>query len=310
METAKKILDKIKSAKSKYDYNIVNHPAKELDEYMKEQYIMLILSVFRYCKENEEKSLSYALYIAEKIDFSIDIEETVKYVFSMDKRIDDCIESFKIEEIKYLLGFELYILSYMFLKSETEAINYIHEITDMLNIEKSEYEKYRQIYKAIIENDVDCYEFKECYLHSSILRCYLCNLNFTSERSMNESNTFPDFPMNKNYIVKKFGDELRRVSYFDFFITSEMLDNITTRFYGIQVRKCSPEEEQKYRYDEYALKSQKPMGNNAQDCEIDIGAVYIFYNYKNCFNAPAMVISHPLDYIEGIEEYIKKELEV
>lgn len=271
---------------------------------------MLILSVFRYCKENEEKSLSYALYIAEKIDFSIDTEETVKYVFSMDKRIDDCIESFKIEEIKYLIGFELYILSYMFLKSETEAINYIHKITDMLNIEKSEYEKYRQIYNAIIENDVDCYEFKECYLHSSILRCYLCNLNFTSERSMNESNTFPDFPMNKNYIVKKFGNELRRVSYFDFFITSEMLDNITTRFYGIQVRKCSPEEEQKYRYDEYALKSQKPMGNNAQKCEIDIGAIYIFYNYKNCFNAPAMVISHPLDYVEGIDEYIKKELEV
>lgn len=310
MKTANEFLENLNNATAKFQYNIVNHPAETLDEYMKEQYFMLILSVFRYCKEDEEKALSYVLYVAEKIDFSINIEETVKYVFNMDKRIDDCIESFKIEEIKYLLGFELYILSCMFQNDEAEAIRYIHDITYMLNIEDFEYEKYRQIYNAIIEDDIDCYEFKECYLHSSILRCYLCNLNFASERYIGESNAFPDFPINENYIVKKFGEELRRISYFDFLITSEMLDNITTRFYGIQVRKCSPEEDKKYHYDEYSLKYQKPKGNNAQDCEIDIGAVYIFYNYKNSFNAPVMVISHPLDYIEGIEEYIRKELGV
>ena len=114
METAKKFFEKIQSAKSGYDYKIENHPAGQLDEYMKEQYIMMILSVFRYCKYYEEKALSYAMFIAEKTDFSIDVSETVKYVFNMEKRIYDCIESFQIEEIKYLLSFVLYLIDVTF----------------------------------------------------------------------------------------------------------------------------------------------------------------------------------------------------
>lgn len=308
MKRANEFLSDIKNGVSKGEFDVKNHPAKLLDDYMKEQYIMLLFSVLKESDADEKAALSLILYIAECTAFAYTPEKVVKYLFNFKQMRNDCIVSFRDEEIRYLLGFELYMVSLKVSEEHSAAARaYISELFQQLEIPDTEWKKYGQIYEVVSTDDLDCYTLKECYLHSSILKCYLDLVDFSGERYIGESNTYPDFPMSANYIVKKFDDELKRISYFDFIVTSRELGNITTRFYGIQVTKCSDEEEKKYRYDEYALKSQKAEGNHYQECDIDIGAVFIFYNHKNSFHAPVLVITHPLDTVEGAEAYIESE---
>lgn len=308
MKKANELLSEIKNSVPDSKFDVRNHPAKLLDDYMKEQYIMLLFSVLKESDADETEALSLIMYIAECTEFAYTPEEVVKYLFNFKQILNDCIVSFRDEEIRYLLGFDLYMIS---LKVSAEysasARAYISELFQQLEIPDTEWEKYEQIYEVVSTDDLDCYTLKECYLHSSILKCYLDLVDFSGERYIGESNTYPDFPMSSNYIVKKFDDELKRISYFDFIVTNKEFGNISTRFYGIQVTKCSDEEEKKYRYDKYALKFQKAEGNHYQECDIDIGAVFIFYNHKNSFNAPVLVITHPLDTVEGAETYIESE---
>lgn len=308
MKKANELLSEIKNGVSKSEFDVKNHPAKLLDDYMKEQYIMLLFSVIKGSDADERDALSLIMYIAECAEFAYIPEEVVKYLFNFKQMLNDCIVSFRDEEIRFLLGFELYMLSLKVSSAHSVAARaFISELFHQLEIPTDEWEKYEQIYNVVAENDLDCFTMKECYLHSSIIKCYLDLVDFSGERYIGESNTYPDFPMSENYIVRKFDDELKRISYFDFIVTSKELGNISTRFYGIQVTRCSDEEEKKYRYDEYALKSQKAEGNHYQECDIDIGAVFIFYNHKNSFNAPVLVITHPLDTVEGAEAYIESE---
>ncbi|MCM1222387.1 MAG: hypothetical protein NC548_48760 [Lachnospiraceae bacterium] len=303
MKKAKEFLDEIKNGVSGKDFVISEHPAKQLDEYMKEQYFIILFGALKDSETDMTEALSYILQIAECAGYEYNPEMIVKRIYNMNEDYDDYINSFIFEEIKYLLGFELYIIN----QKLNETSSYIAQLSERLEIPDTEQDKYKQIYNVIRNDDLDCYEEKECYLHSSILSCYLKAVDFSGERYIGESNAYPDFPVSENYVVKKFGDELKRISYFDTIVTSEMLDNISTRFYGIQVRKCSAEEEQKYRYDEYALKSQKAEGNHYQECDIDIGAIFIFYNRKNSFDAPVLVHTHPLDMIEEVEKYVESE---
>jgi len=305
MKTASTLLTEIQNGIKTEEFSIQKHPARNLDDYMKEQYFMLLFSVLKESTEEENDVLSFIMQIAYEADFTYYPEYIVKYLYNVENFINDSIISFRDEEIKFLLGFEMYIIT-LKLHSET-AISYLYQLTQEMGLPEQENLKYEQIYQVIKNQDLEYYTLKECYLHSSILRCYLLSIDFSNERDIAESNAYPDFPVSENYIIKIFGDELKRVSYFDFIIKSPMLNNMSTRFYGIQVRKCSDEEAEKYRYDLYALKSQKVEGNHFQDCDFDIGAVFIFYNHRNSFNAPVMVITHPLDMIEEVEAFIETE---
>lgn len=303
MKNANTLLSELKKGLIVTEFMIQEHPAKALDEYMKEQYCMLLFSILKESDAEEAEALSYILQIIKAAEFSFQPDHIVKYLYQVKNFLDDAIISFRNEEIKYLLGFELYIIMTKLVSKMGK--DYIVSMTDKMGISIQENDKYEQILNVVKNNDLDCYTFKECYLHSSILKCYLLSVDFSQERYIGESNTYPDFPVSGDYIVKKIENELKRISYFDFIIKSPMLENISTRFYGIQVRNCSLEEEQKYRYDLYALKSQKVEGNHYQECDIDIGAVFIFYDHKNSFNAPVIVITHPLDMIEEAEAFIE-----
>ncbi|MDE6502462.1 MAG: hypothetical protein K2L10_10295 [Ruminococcus sp.] len=97
MKKANNFLTEIKSSvanpKSVQEcYIPVHHQAKKLDEYMKEQYFIMLFRAVAEADGLQEQALNYILAVAEKAEFQIVPEDIVKYVFTLDeKKMQDCI---------------------------------------------------------------------------------------------------------------------------------------------------------------------------------------------------------------------------
>lgn len=114
-------------------YRVYNHPAKDLDEYMKEQYMLLLLSIIRE-SDSAEDAVDFWFYLSKKIDFIVNPESVTKKVYQLDdKKTNDCVVSFEHEEIRYLLVLDM-LMIISEIKNQDSAEKYAEKMVSMLGV--------------------------------------------------------------------------------------------------------------------------------------------------------------------------------
>lgn len=188
-------------------YIPINHHAKNLDEYMKEQYFIMLFRALAEIDGSQKTAMSYIIRIAEMAEFPVVSEKIVKYVFSLDdKKMQDCMVSFRDEEIRYLLGFELYIISEVL--SLEKNSSYTENIWNGLEISEADRVCYQQICRVLETNDLSNYTQKEYYIHREVISGYLDKLDFTKERCL----LYGKFPESSDYSLGNFFGFLRALA--------------------------------------------------------------------------------------------------
>lgn len=319
----------------------VKHPAKDLDEYMKEQYFVLLFSVLIYGESQNEKAFSYIINLSKIIDYKIEPNEIVKYIFAFnDLKKNDCAVSFRDEEIKYLLGFEMYsVFSYM---NENSSKNYLDNIYKLLEISDSDYEDFRMIFKVIDENNLSLYTAKKYYSHSKMLEFYLNNFNFEKERCIVISNCLKEvresgYDKNNSSMPVAYFSEGRFLSDYEcgtrpyvekgtslgHFIVcvggkvsfSPFISDFTKRWNQqeeLEKRLITPKFK-KYNWMRTMLDGEYYDDNTYEVCDIIAEKSGVFHFIYNCigeFNDPFAVISHPLDDEEKIRNYLNDKIKM
>lgn len=344
MKKANDLLNEILSALQNPDetekcYFPVHHPAKNLDEYMKEQYFMLLFSILAYSESQVKKTVSYLSGIAHDAEFSVIPEEIVKYVFSLnEKKMQDISVSFRDEEIKYLLGFELYLTANAF-TADKNADNYIRKIYQQLEISSDEQENYALIYQVLKTDSLSAYTKKKNYEHSRILECYLHKFDFTAERCLVISNCIKKVrtaDSDSNVLSMASFMEARFISDYDInnfaYVEKDMpLGHFIVMVGGFSliplmgnnsdfINKIEEDEKRlitpKFKdYDKLVgmIKREYYQENTYEVCDIKAeksGVFYFIYNSIGEYNDPFAVISHPLDDDEKVIEYLNEQIEI
>ena len=312
-------------------FQITEHPAIQLDEYMKEQYFITLFASLLYSEMIEESAISYLIMIAQKAEFEIDPVRIVKNVFSFDDiKMQDCSVSFRDEEIKYLLGFELYI-TVMMQAEPRNALEYLQKIYQALEISQTEQETYCLIYQVLLSGDLSKYSRTENYLHSHILQCYLNKLDFIKERVLVVSNCLKEVRTSScdksiNYIATVSFMEAHFISdytpgEFKYVEKNTSLGHFIAMVGGFSLgadgRKWEVMEEEERRLITPKFKEYDNMrsmfdrdyyqDNTYEVCDIlaeKSGVFYFIYNGIGAYNDPFAVISHPLDDEEKIKKYL------
>ncbi|MDE6502464.1 MAG: hypothetical protein K2L10_10305 [Ruminococcus sp.] len=343
MKKANDLLGEIKSAlqspeKTEENYSPVGHPAKSLDEYMKEQYFMMLFSVLTYSESKDKKTVSYLIGIADSAGFSIVPEEVVKYVYSFnEKKMQDFSVSFRDEEIKYLLGFELYMTANAF-SADINKDNYIKEIYGRLEIPLNEYENNSLICQVLKTDSLSAYTKKENYTHSDILECYFYKFDFDKERCLVVSNCIEKVrdADSDHHVLKLIGFMKAHfispydVEDFSYVEKNTSLGHFIAMVGGFSLvplmgnaselmRKIEEDEKRlttpKFKnYNEFSgmVTGEYYQDNTYEVCDIKAeksGVFYFIYNGIGVYNDPFSVISHPLDSDKNIIEYLNKHIE-
>lgn len=325
------------------------HPATQLDEYMKEQYFTALFSVLIYSEEPEEESLSYLIGVAEQAGFAIEPEKLVKNVFAFDtKRKQDLAVSFRDEEIKYLLGLELYIAARMLVKSDN-TFAYTQEIYDAIELPHTEQDIYSQIYQVMEKSDLSAYTRKENYPHTHILQCYLGKLDFEHERVLVVSNCLKEV---RSASCDKSIDYIATVSFVEAHFISDyqtgnfvfvekgsalghfiaMVGGFSLGAGGFAIRSGNNpdflKKWDKMEADEKRLITPKFKDYNSmrsfmdrdyyedntyEVCDIlaeKSGVFYFIYNGIGAYNDPFAVISHPLDDEAKIRAFLDQQIDI
>lgn len=325
------------------------HPATHLDEYMKEQYFTALFSVLICSEEYEEESLSYLIGVAEQAEFTIEPEILVKNAFAFDsKRKQDFAVSFRDEEIKYLLGLELYIAAKMLIKSDN-AFAYIQEIHDAIELPRTEQNVYSLIYQVIEKSDLSVYTKKENYPHTDILQCYLEKLDFEHERILVVSNCLKEV---RSASCDKSIDYIATVSFVEAHFISDYqpgnfvyvekgsaLGHFIAMVGGFSlgtggfvtrsgnnpdfIRKWDKMDADEKRLITPKFKDYNNMrsfmdrdyyeDNTYEVCDIlaeKSGVFYFIYNEIGAYNDPFAVISHPLDDEAKIRAFLNQQIDI
>lgn len=319
----------------------VTHPAKELDEYMKEQYFVLLSSILIYGESQNKKALSYIINLSKIIGYKITPEEMVKYVFAFnDSKKNDCAVSFRDEEIKYLLGFEMHsVFSYM---NENTSENYLKEVYKLLEISDSDYEDFKMIFNVINENNLNLYTAKKCYRHTKILNFYLNNFNFTKERCVVISNCLKEvresgYDKSNNSMPVAYFSEGRFLSDYECGTQSYVEKGTSLGHFIVRVggkvsfnpfvsdftKRWNQQEElekrlitpkfKKYNWMRTAFDGGYYDDNTYEVCDIKAEKSGVFHFIYNCigeYNDPFAIISHPLDDEEKICEYLNEQIKI
>lgn len=307
MKKANDFLEEIqlcmKSKKTIQDcYIPVNHPAKNLDEYMKEQYFAILFKALAETDNIQESAMSYIIYISEKAEFQIVPKEIAKYVFTLDdKKMQDCMISFRDEEIRYLLGFELYIISEVL--ENGKKLSYCENIWNGLEITENDRNCYQQIVKVMETKDFSNYSQKEYYGHHDIISGYLDKLDFSSERCL----IYANFPQSKDYSLGGFFEFVRALA-----------PEISFTWKKINDFEYVEKGELVSQFDSY----QSEFFNAVQCTQIvaDKSGIVLFMSVKDdsgknihiskwCGNGePFGVIFHPLDNQKSVLTYLVSEI--
>ncbi|MCM1222385.1 MAG: hypothetical protein NC548_48750 [Lachnospiraceae bacterium] len=341
MKKANELLTEITSVmncpeKLTYTESASEHPAKKLDEYMKEQYFMLLFSLLVYSESENREAVSYLIQLAEKAEYTIVPEKIVKYVFTLDdKKMQDCAVSFRDEEIKYLLGFELYMTSDMITNGKNVS-DYMEKIYQQFEISLSEKESYALICNTLKKNNLNEYTKKENYEHSNILRYYLDRFDFSKERCLVISNCLKevrtsDCNLSTGFIKTTLFIEAEFISdytpdVFRYVEKNASLGHFIAMVGGFSmavIRSNDELEEEEKRLITPKFKKYNEFSgmfgggycddNTYEVCDIKAeksGVFYLIYNGIGAYNDPFAVISHPLDYDDDVREYLNNEITI
>jgi len=352
MKKANALLQEIKDGMEHPNMNlgcfqVDEHPARDLDEYMKEQYFTSLFSVMIQTENTENEAMSYLLHIACQAGFDIEPERLVKNIFAFDdKMLQDCSVSFRDEEIKYLLGFELYTVAHM-LHDEKISSEYLNKFLNLIEISEEEHAAYVLIFQTLKENNLANYTRKEYYPHTHILKCYLSHFDFVKERLLVVSNCIKevrssgckksiDFIASVFFIEAQFLSEynpgdfryVEKNSPLGHFIamvggfalgTAGYITNSDNK----TVRKWDRMDEDEERLTTPKFKDYSNFrsmidrdyydDNTYEVCDIiaeKSGVFHLIYNVIGEYNDPFAVIAHPLDNEEEIRKYLDEQIDL
>lgn len=309
-------------------FSVKEYPAKKLDSYMKEQYFYIMLYVASQSDISQPEILNHILYIAKQSELPLNPEDYVKSVYSMNEsRIDDCIVSFDDDNIKYLLCFELYLITHSLANNIPKDLFY--DIIHRFDIEGS-ISVFSALSKMLLDDSLAAYDDKAFCIYSDIFDCYTYKYDFVSERELVISNCLyeiRDGDTSSGMITGVFNRAEFKSKYelkhYDWVETNTELGHFTAyAFFAVTMftsgsPSSSPKWKQLEAEEDKVLASPKlKRYNKFQINPYDLkpiragksGVFHFIYNGINEYNWPFAVIAHPLDKPNEVAEYLDNSI--
>ena len=170
-------LKKIAAVASRYP--IENHPMLNEDEHHKDMYLQILFSVAVLEKQNNEDGIKTICRIAYGMGYTGDFESLLIKAQTMNFDIlDECTRLFGKSELKYILLLECMLVTAEFDNGKRRALEYISELSVMLNIDKKDITFLANLARVILTQDLNEYKL-DVQTNTSLYDCYLAN--FLSE---------------------------------------------------------------------------------------------------------------------------------
>ena len=170
-------LKKISAVASRYP--IENHPMLNEDEHHKDMYLQILFSVAVLEKQNNEDGIKTICRIAYGMGYTGDFESLLIKAQTMNFDIlDECTRLFGKSELKYILLLECMLVTAEFDGGKRRALEYISELSVLLNITKEDITFLANLARVILTQDLNEYKI-DVQTDTSLYDCYL--VNFLSE---------------------------------------------------------------------------------------------------------------------------------
>ena len=154
-------------------YPIAGHPLKTADEYTKDMYLLILLSVADMESDKYEQSFTTIYRIAHGMEFKGNMETLFMSAKKMTfEKIDECTRLFLESDIKMILLLECMLLSAEFDKGRKKAMEYIAQLAILLNVGKRQIIFLSNLARVVLMQDLD--EYKTDILNEyDVFDCYL-----------------------------------------------------------------------------------------------------------------------------------------
>ncbi len=160
---------------------ITPHPLENYDEYARKCYLTMLLTVARFDEDKLPVSLLFAHRLAFGMRYLIKGEnlqeeyiaaQTLSY-----KQLDDLVEVFKGTDERLMLILECMLTAGMFDKGKKDAIDYIVQLSQLLELSKDDMVFLSNMAAVILTQDLNAYK---CDVRNSyeIFNCYLNDVVF------------------------------------------------------------------------------------------------------------------------------------
>ena len=154
-------------------YPIAGHPLKTADEYTKDMYLLILLSVADMESDKYEQSFTTIYRIAHGMEFKGNMETLFMSAKKMTfEKIDECTRLFLESDIKMILLLECMLLSAEFDKGRKKAMEYIAQLAVLLNVDKQKIVFLANLARVILTQDLDEYK-TDIFNEYDVFDCYL-----------------------------------------------------------------------------------------------------------------------------------------
>lgn len=161
------------------------HPLSQKDEYIKRQYLILLLSVAQFDQDKLYDSLLFAHRIAYGCGYLTNGDLLDEYTSShmlTFTQLDELISLFSKDDLRLMLIEEMLLMAGKFEKGLKPAVDYISQVCRLLNVTNKEIMFLSQMSTVILTGNLGLYN---CNIKNSyyIFDCYLKEIDFNKFRN-------------------------------------------------------------------------------------------------------------------------------